>query len=413
MIITPHYLRFERASKAPPQADACEKIASFCLKPFRFGREIVLIKKDGKYVISEKRTSKIARAIALLLATFLFPLTAIGLLALRFSKTHRFHVQQLKSYLTEDPALQLLKSRNLFIKVIGNGTCKGEKSRRELLGDFEWDYLIQEMKDPHGTRLERRAKKAAQNQIKYVYDSNIRSMVPHRRENFYRGTNKTSLTLLPSNAKTALAHMESQVGLLFDARKCQVKGKYVFGNDGVTLGKWWRALFNSSQVNSHDFPKLLEEKLKSAQACIKAVNPALGSMAKLQQKLAEQEKRGFIRHYNEVLASVSKEAVVGLFCNIDPNMNDPDYELRCLSRKVAAISRRAYLKEELGLKKNIYVMDAEGLRLYPLEEQKRDLNKVISSPGLLEGYARLLSAKGTTSVAAKELRTQLQELIAT
>ena len=436
------------SNKIINQADFFERAASICLTPLRMstGHRVIVIDKNSIYRQKQQTVTKISRVVYVILALLLFPLTIAGIVFCKLSKTHAYHYQQFQNQESEklhnhifyqpnqelkkldnhissesipsnsspsDSATRLLKERNLLIKMIGKASPIAKKfSRHEILGDGEWDYLVEQLKDPEGTRQMRRAKTddelSSKKMVKFTYDYEKEILTEKGRENFYQGTAKTSTTLLPADCKMNLFSNPRKVGLLFDVTKCQFKTNYLFSSDFVSLSKWWKRLYPAQEVKkkTSNFLKNLRKDQKDMEKTFLKTFPKFDSLSQLQEKLAEQEMTGTqIPHYNEILVSVNKESIEGVACIS-----------KDLSAKVFAISRQIYLEKELGLKKDIYFIDSnEGLTLYPKSEQVKDLTSLLNSSSSLTEFQQELQKVFTNpyatdaSVAFSE--NQTKELI--
>ncbi len=256
--------------------------------------------------------------------------------------------------------------------------------------------------------------------VKYTYNPETRALEPHKKsaEPIYTGTKKTSVSLLPSHGKILpyKSSLDENVGLLFNRKGCAFKEKYIFKQDARTDDKWWRRFYTKREIQQPDFSKKLakavkEIESKNGKGKLKSYNHLRTSFEGLVDKV---DKVAQFDKHNEILASVKKEEVEGIFVfNKKVKENVVGAEIYT---KLKGIANKISLKENEGIDVPLFMIDQvrdKGLHLYSSEQQRKDLQLLRENQSgefdSVVDYLAVKSQQDKVSVAI-ELRKELAKL---
>jgi len=291
--------------------------------------------------------------------------------------SYRAEKETLVSSRKEKEALQnkavtdKLAANELFMKAV---IAKPEKQAMDLFQNQAWSPFLNKLNTP---------KKVAANngKVKFTYNPETKSMEPHARADvpFYTGTKKTSVTLLPTNGKVLPYQWEQDesIGLLFDREKSPFKDNYIFTADALTDNKWWRRFYTENEMSKPDFPQKLDLAAREIQS-----RDALGKkqsfdhlrVSNLQELISKIESVGKFTPHNEVLASVNKSGIEGIFALNKQVDNNP--EGAEMYTRLKGITNKYALKLNEGVDVPLFVIDQardKGLALYSFEDQANDV----------------------------------------
>lgn len=270
---------------------------------------------------------------------------------------------------TADKVTELLSSCRLLMKSI-EADLKPQNIRGENIDPFDkeiffldkkWDYLIHPMRDPVKMRQEQRAN-TNHDMVKFIFSTKTGAMKEKVRDDSYKGTNKTSVSLLPPDAKMA-ACFPHRSGLLFNSFLCQLKDEYVFENDAMTGDQWWRYHIRKEEWNTLSESQR-ENILESEKQRIQNARGVYGSCTFHElQNLLRNKLQDEALPYNEILCSLTRESIAGIFC---PAGSSPPV----LFEQISAISKKIHLRKELLVDIPLFKrMGIKGLILFSKEEQ--------------------------------------------
>lgn len=296
-----------------------------------------------------------------------------------------FAAKTLASLRSEKEAVQAkavadkLASNSLFLKAF---VSPPKTETEDLFHKDAWVPFMRKLNTPK--------KHAPDNgKIKFTYNPVTKTMEPHERaaEPFYTGTKKTSVSLLPTHGKILPYGWEEDesVGLLFDREGSPFKENYIFKEDALTDNKWWRRFYTKSEIEQPDFLEKLArdvEQIQSGNGTGKKQSFDHLRMNSLDELIAKIEKVSKFRKHNEILASLKKDKIEGVFTlnkKVDQNAEGSE-----LYARLKGIISKISMKNDEGVDVPLFIIDQardKGLHLYSSEEQLKDLQKLKENNG--------------------------------
>lgn len=301
-----------------------------------------------------------------------------------------------------------LINNELFMRAL---VAKPEAKINDPFQDNTWNGFLRKLNNP---------KKSSSNPdlIKYTYNHLTGQMElhPKSQEPFYTGTNKLSVSLVPSHGKILPYKWDEDesVGLLFDRNGSEFKDKYIFEKDALTDNKWWRRFYTKEETEQPDFQEKLQRAVREIQsrdgvgANASCNHLRLSSMEELSARINKVAK---FNEHNEILASLHKDKILGVFAfNKKTEENQVGAEYYTLLK---GISKKIRLKEKEGVDVPLFVFDHardKGLELYSTEKQAQDIQILKENKnGEFDALVSYLAAKSKSnkdkvaSVLKKEL----------
>ena len=350
----------------------------------------------------------------------------------------------------------LMAKQQLFLK--GVRTYKENYSLKDLFGNRKWKLQTLELKKSviNLVALKRFSKRAFRRmgfgcfnrKVKYELNPKTKLYEPHRtsKKSIYKGAKKASVSIVPPSGKIIpyvpfdWPHL-NRVGLLFDVNKSEFKeDKYVFSADAnVDLAQKWKKYYTKKETRSPDF----QEKLKKDSAEAYQFNREKAHQVTLKELGNQFELFGddFI-HYNEVLASLKADGIVGVFCfsrglptpipeakiqkepkdyhpkfdykpleheSVVNYTDDPDYDRYM---RLMGIAKKLAVLDSFKIDVPLYEINTTtdtGLSLLPRTEQIKEIKAVLENKnGELDGIVRIIKHQTNIKAKDKAIKEKLQ-----
>jgi hypothetical protein len=158
-------------------------------------------------------------------------------------------------------------------------------------------------------------------------------------------TKKINVSLLPYDGKMYLYDPSDSdtVGVLYDLKACDLKDeKYIFPHDAATNSKFWLKMRNLS-----------ESKHKVSRSI---------SLQALIEQLTNDRKNSIIPQYNDIMAGISQQAVMGVFATKNT-----------LFHRLNALVKKWMLIHHLKCDVPVFIITPQaGVQVYDLVQQKTD-----------------------------------------
>lgn len=223
--------------------------------------------------------------------------------------------------------------------------------------NYHWNFLFTQIADPAHQRPQPINAQAGQ----FAWDPLQQKEVTPAEladDKNLEHTCMTSTSLLPRDGKMELFGTNSHtgnIGLLFDVRKCDLKGeRFVFKEDACSDNNWW-----------------FDPNAKAFQARFRGYTiNEMRAEAKLEETVEGH------RDYNEVKAGVNANALSAIL--LQPTIPSNAHSEQGLLDRFNAIYRKIYVAGLLNRHIPIIIVDANrGIKEYTLEEQTKDLESFL------------------------------------
>lgn len=311
----------------------------------------------------------------------------------------------------EKVVMDKLVNHNLFMKAV---VAPPKAKEDDIFFKNSWNPFLSKLNTP-------KISAAVNDKIKFTYNPLTRSMEPHQKsvEPFYTGTKKTSVSLIPSHGKILPYkwNQDESVGLIFNREGSPFKDKYIFSGDALTDNKWWRRFYTKSEVEQPNFAKNLDlavQEIESSYGMGKKKSFNHLRLNSMDELIARVDKVAKFGKHNEILASLKKDEVAGIFIfNKKVEENGTGAELYT---RLKGIANKIALRDKEGVDVPLFMFDQardKGLHLYSSEKQREDLQLLrANSQGEFDSVVAYLAAKSQLNeeCVATALKNELSEL---
>jgi len=360
---------------------------------------------------------------------------------------------------------QNTKVQNLLShqKIILQGlrTYKRNYSLSDLFAKAKWEQQVDHLKSVQkrsAARIAKRANPPEKNKEKVLYKLNPESNMYERykmpQEMFYQGSKKQSVSIVPPNGKI-IPYVPfdwpdlNRAGLLYDGDKVQYKENHIYSMDAnVDLAQRWKKEYTIQEIQEINFEDRLK---KDSQEAVK-FNRTMAHQVTPEELSNQFELFGdqFI-HYNEVLASVNPEAIVGVFCfsrglpipipgareaflaKVRPTeyhrkfyhqpleheeiiefKSDADYDRYM---RLMGMSHKLNTKHRFGKDVPLYEINTTtdtGLRFISRKDQIQELETILRDEnGEIDGLIRVIKHQTDISSSDEDIKKNLQKILRT
>ncbi|NNM43689.1 MAG: hypothetical protein HKM07_05045 [Chlamydiae bacterium] len=324
---------------------------------------------------------------------------------------------------------ELLNNTKLVVKTISG---IGEQALEgDIFGETTWNYLIEIFKDPQKKREESRARKAEdikslpEEYVSWVYNPKTRSLEIKQRENFYKGSKATSVSLLPPSGQEHLftGYARLNVAIAFDLDQCEIKDRYVYRTDNATPR--FDTVLSTKRREVVKYPlsialdSEIEAVLRFDLKCIERFREydALESVEALRQHLQKKDiQNPYPIAHNEMLASLKKEGMTGIIAvipekgasgRIEANAS-PYTEIDIIMVKLMAISRQKFVLDQLGIDLPIFLQNPRtGIVGFPQADQNALIEQVLSDDNLRAQVVTYMAEYFHADVSTQEIEDRL------
>ncbi|NNM42956.1 MAG: hypothetical protein HKM07_01260 [Chlamydiae bacterium] len=326
----------------------------------------------------------------------------------------------------------LLRSTKLVVKTVSGIEEKALKE--DVFGETTWNYLIEIFKDPQKKRDESRCRKeeiiksVRQKFVTWVYNPETRSLDVKQKENFYKGSKATSVSLLPPSGQEKLftGYARNNVAICFDLDKCEIKNRYVYRYDNamsrpdnvmmkktIEIVKYPLSIVDRAIVDrTIDTMLMIELEYIEKQRKNHAFESVDGLREHLQK---EDEQNPYPIPHNEMLASLKKEGMAGIIAvipeiGIHPVGEDTGLykEIDITMVKLMAISRQKFVLDQLGIDLPIFLQNPKtGIFGFPQAEQNDLIEQVLHDANLKELVVAYMAEYFHNNLSTQEIEKRL------
>lgn len=329
---------------------------------------------------------------------------------------------------------KLMNNHELLMKTINMGKPKLDKN--DLFLNKKWNGLFAQLSfHPILRKLKYYGadiKNAPSfNKETFVYNPESKSFEKKKvkKESYYKGTFKGSVSLVPKHGKVIpflyqkqpnvnLKHKEESydcLGLLINKNKTQYKDHYVFKANAQTNDQWWKTQMPKHFINSEKKQAFLgKEALKVEE------NPNAKLRVK-EKELVESmnpfEESGEFIEFNEILSSINGESIEGIFyavktlSNPVENAGYEDYVM------LLSIAKRQLVQKRLKKSLPIFALNPsknQGLKHFSVLDQKNSIQNILNNEERLNSLAKtLIIRQGNSKNIDKEIDRIKPALITT
>lgn len=345
----------------------------------------------------------------------------------------------------------LMSKQQLILK--GLRTYRHNYKINDLFGDKKWSQQVSDLTPKKidkvvQERLNKRLRNQTNqnNKVKFVLNPQTQMYEPYVRSRtaFYKGTKKGSVSIVPPSGKIIpyvpfdWPHL-NRAGLLFDANKSEYKkDKFIFKADAnVDLEQKWKKEYTKEETEASDFQDRLATDSKEA------VRFNREKAYQVSQEELSQEFKLFgneFIHYNEVLASLKPEGIVGVFCfskglpTSIPNATvgksskfdytplehetvvnftgDTDYDRYM---RLMGTAKKIAVRKQFGMDVPLYEINVtkdQGLGLISRDEQIREIQTILKNENNeLAGLVRVIKHQTDINAQDETIKQNLENTL--